>query len=112
MRKKIVYIGLSADSVHHGHINLIEKARNYGNIIIGLLTDKALMNYKGLPLLNYEQRKKIISNLKGVHKVVPQNQWDYSTNLNKIKPDYMIHGDDWISGPQLFLRNKAINSLS
>ena len=111
MRKKIVYIGLSADSVHHGHINLIEKARNYGNIIIGLLTDKALMNYKGLPLLNYEQRKKIISNLKGVHKVVPQNQWDYSTNLNKIKPDYMIHGDDWISGPQLFLRNKAIKTL-
>ena len=66
MKKKTVYIGLSADSIHHGHINLIEKARNYGNVIIGLLTDKALINYKGLPLLSYEQRKKIVINLKGV----------------------------------------------
>ena len=111
MRKKIVYIGLSADSVHHGHINLIEKARNYGSVVIGLLTDKALIDYKGLPLLSYEQRKKIVSNLKGVYKVVPQKEWDYSINLKKIKPNFMIHGDDWLSGPQLFLRNKAISTL-
>ena len=110
MRKKIVYIGLSADSVHHGHINLIEKARNYGSVVIGLLTDKALIDYKGLPLLSYEQRKKIVSNLKGVYKVVPQKEWDYSINLKKIKPNFMIHGDDWLSGPQLFLRNKAIST--
>ncbi len=112
MRKKIVYIGLSADSVHHGHINLIEKARDYGQVIIGLLTDRALINYKGLPLLNYEQRKKIVSNLKGVYKVIPQSQWDYSINLKKIKPDFMVHGDDWLSGPQLFLRKRAISTLN
>jgi len=111
MRKKIVYIGLSADSVHHGHINLIEKARNFGNVVIGLLTDKALIDYKGLPLLSYEQRKKIVSNLKGVYKVIPQKEWDYSINLKKIRPDFMVHGDDWLSGPQLFLRNKAIATL-
>tara|TARA_B100001250_G_scaffold401979_1_gene414513 strand:- start:1171 stop:2475 length:1305 start_codon:yes stop_codon:yes gene_type:complete len=111
MKKKTVYIGLSADSIHHGHINLIEKARNYGNVIIGLLTDKALINYKGLPLLSYEQRKKIVINLKGVFKVIPQDQWDYSINLKKVKPNYMVHGDDWLSGPQLHLRNKALSTL-
>ena len=111
MSDKKIYIGLTADSLHHGHINLIERARKYGKIIVGLLTDRALTNHKRLPLLSFEQRKKIIENLQGVFKVVPQEQWDYSENLKKIKPHYMIHGDDWTSGPQLNLRKSAIKAL-
>jgi len=111
MKIKKIYIGLTADSLHHGHINLIEKARKYGQIIVGLLTDKAVANYKRLPLLSFDQRKRVIENLHGVFKVVPQNEWDYSINLKKIKPDYMIHGDDWNSGPQLNLRKNAIKVL-
>ena len=111
MNNKKVYIGLSADTIHHGHINLIEHARKYGKIIVGLLTDRALTNHKRLPLLNYEQRKKIVSNLIGVYKVVPQDEWDYSENLKKIKPDFMVHGDDWLSGPQLNLRKNAVKAL-
>jgi phosphoenolpyruvate phosphomutase len=111
MSDKKIYLGLTADSLHHGHINLLEKARKYGKIIVGLLTDKALANYKRLPLLSFEQRKQIIENFQGVYKVIPQDEWDYSVNLKKIKPDYMIHGDDWISGPQLNLRKNAIKVL-
>ena len=111
MNNKKVYIGLTADALHHGHINLIEKARKYGKIIIGLLTDEAVANHKRLPILNYEQRKKIIENIQGVSKVVPQNEWDYSINIKKYKPEYMMHGDDWTRGPQLNLRKNAISAL-
>jgi len=111
MKEKTVYIGLSAESIHHGHINLIEIGRKYGRIIVGLLTDRALANHKSLPLLTYEQRKKIVINLQGVSGVTPQEEWDYSTNLKKIKPNYMVHGDDWISGSQLNLRKNAIKTL-
>ncbi len=110
-KKKLVYIGLTADTIHHGHINLIESAREYGNIIVGLLTDKAVKDYKRMPLLTFDQRKKILINIKGVSKVVKQNDWDYAINIRKYKPDYMVHGSDWISGPQLKLRQNAIREL-
>ena len=111
MGKKLVYIGLTADTIHHGHINLIEKGRDYGEIIVGLLTDKAVSDYKRIPLLNFEQRKKILINIKGVKKVVPQDNWDYSINIKKYKPNYMLHGTDWASGPQLKLRKNVIKEL-
>ena len=95
MLKNVIYLGLTVDSLHHGHINLIEIARKYGKILIGLMTDSAVANHKRLPLLNYSQRKKIIENISGIYKVVPQHEWDYSVNLKKYKPQYIIHGDDW-----------------
>ena len=66
MSNKKVYFGLGADILHHGHINLIENARRYGTIIVGLITDEAIASHKRLPILNYEQRKKIIENIRGV----------------------------------------------
>ena len=110
-KQKTIYIGLSADSIHHGHMRLLEEARKYGDIIIGLLTDKAISNYKRLPLLNYEQRKKIIQNFKGVKKIIPQTVRDYSLNLQTIKPDYMIHGDDWQMGYLKEIRKNCIKVL-
>jgi phosphoenolpyruvate phosphomutase len=106
-----VYIGMSVDVLHHGHINIIQHARNYGDIIVGLLVDKALADHKRLPILNYENRKKIIENIVGVTEVVPQNEWDYSPNISKYQPDFMIHGDDWLEGPLAPYRTKAINAL-
>ena len=91
----IVYVSLSLDIIHHGHMNLLENARKYGDIIVGLLTDKAIANNKRLPLLRYSEREKIAKNLVGVKSVVPQEEWDYSINIRKIKPDYFVHGDDW-----------------
>ena len=108
----IAYIGMSIDILHHGHINIIEKARSYGEVMIGLLTDKAIADHKRLPYLNYEQRKKIIENISGVKKVVPQNEWDYSINILKYKPEIMVHGDDWLEGPLKPHRELAIKALN
>jgi len=111
MLKNVIYLGLTVDSLHHGHINLIEIARKYGKILIGLMTDSAVANHKRLPLLNYSQRKKIIENISGIYKVVPQHEWDYSVNLKKYKPQYIIHGDDWAQGPLLDVRRNTIKAL-
>lgn len=111
MKKKIVYIALSVDFIHHGHINLIQKAKEYGNIILGLLTDKAISSQKELPYLNYHQRLKIVKNLNGIDKVIPQYEWDYSTNILKIKPDYFVHGDDWNFNGEISLKKNAIKAL-
>jgi phosphoenolpyruvate mutase len=106
-----VYIGMSLDIIHHGHINLIEKARLYGDIIIGLLTDAAIADHKRLPFLTYEQRKRVAENINGVIDVVPQDEWDYTKNILKLKPDFMMHGDDWNEGPSVRYRDQAIKAL-
>lgn len=111
MKNKIVYIALSVDVLHHGHINLINHAKKYGKVIAGLLTDSAISIKKRLPLLNYSQRKKILENISGISKVIPQNEWEYSKNILRIKPDYMIHGDDWIHGSDKDLRSSTIKAL-
>ena len=111
MIRKKVYIALSADSIHHAHINLIKKGLEYGEITIGLLTDKAIASRKRIPLLSFSERKLILNNIKGVSNVIPQNEWDYSINILKLKPDFMIHGDDWTKGPELNLRSRAIKAL-
>jgi len=111
-KRKKVYIGLTADILHHGHMNLLEEARKYGDIIIGLFTDSAIAKHKRLPYLNYKQREKILKNFRGVIKVVPQNEWDYSSNINKIRPDYMVHGDDWKVGLDSLIRRNVIKTLS
>ncbi len=110
-KNKTVYIGLTAGTIHHGHIKLIEVARSYGDIIIGLITDNAIAEYKRIPLLSFEQRKKILVNFKGVKKVVVQKQWDYSQNIKKLKPNFMIHGDDWKKGHMSVIRKKSITAL-
>ena len=107
-----VYVGMSADLIHPGHINIIKEATKRGEVTVGLLTDKAIASYKRLPFLTYEQRKCVIENIKGVHTVVPQLTLDYSSNLLEIKPDYVVHGDDWSSGVQAGTRQKVIDILN
>ena len=110
-KEKKVYIGLSADLVHKGHINIISEGCKLGKVTIGLLTDEAIASYKRLPLINYEERKTIVENLKGVHKVISQNTLDYIPNLKKIKPDFVVHGDDWKTGVQKEVRQRVIDIL-
>ncbi|MCL2805229.1 MAG: phosphoenolpyruvate mutase [Treponema sp.] len=95
---KTIYLGLSGDIIHPGIINIIKEASKYGNVLVGLLTDTAIAPYKRLPYLNFQQRLEVVENIKGVHKVVPQQEWSYIPNLKKYKPDAIIHGDDWTSG--------------
>lgn len=109
---KKVYIGMSADLIHPGHMNILKEAAKYGEVIVGLLTDKAIASYKRLPALTYDQRKEIISNIKHVFTVVPQDTLDYTKNLKTYKPDYVVHGDDWKQGIQKEVRQKVIDTLS
>ena len=107
----LVYIGLSADILHKGHINIIKLASTYGKVIVGLLTDSAIASYKKFPYLSYEQRYSVMKNMKYVHDVIPQNTLDYTANLNLIKPRYVVHGDDWKRGVQKKTRQKVIDTL-
>ena len=110
-KNKIVYIGLSADILHRGHINIIKTAKKYGEVIVGLLTDQAIATYKNLPYLSYKQREMVLKNIKFIKKVIPQKTLDYSYNLNLIRPDFVVHGDDWKSGVQKSTRLKVIKTL-
>lgn len=103
---------MSADMIHPGHINIIETAREYGDVTVGLLTDKAIASYKRLPSLNFEQRKAVIQSLKGVSQVIAQETLDYVPNLRKIRPDFVVHGDDWKTGPQQKTRQDVIDALN
>lgn len=108
---KKVYVGMSADLIHPGHLNILNEARKLGTVTVGLLTDRAIASYKRLPYLNYEQRKIIIENIKGVESVVPQETLDYVPNLKKIRPDFVVHGDDWKTGVQSKTRQDVIDAL-
>ena len=107
-----VYVGMSADMIHHGHINIINEAAKYGDVTVGLLTDKAIASYKRLPYLTYEERKAVVIGLKGVSKIVRQETLDYRPNLEALKPDIVVHGDDWKSGVQSKVREQVIETLA
>jgi phosphoenolpyruvate phosphomutase len=108
---KKVYVGMSADLIHPGHLNIINEAAKLGELIIGLLTDKAIASYKRLPYLEYDQRRIILENIKGVSQVIPQETLDYRPNLKQVKPDFVVHGDDWKEGVQRETRQQVIDTL-
>lgn len=110
--RKSVYVGMSADLVHPGHLNIIKKAREIGDVTVGLLTDKAIASYKRVPFMSFEQRKEVIENIKGVNRVVPQETLDYVNNLELYKPDYVVHGDDWRDGVQQKIRKRVVDTLA
>ena len=99
-KKKIVYVGLSADILHEGHINILKKAYELGEVTVGLLTDQAIASYKKIPHLSYKQREIVLKNMKFVKKVIPQSTLDYRPNLKLLRPHYVVHGDDWKKGIQ------------
>ena len=109
--KKTVYLGMIGDIMHPGLINIINEGAKYGNVMIGLFTDKAIATHKRLPYLTYEQRKNVIENIKGVSSIVPQDEWSYVPNLLKYKPDYIIHGDDWLEGPDKYIRDEVFKTM-
>ena len=111
MKKKTAYVGIAGDILHEGHINILKKASKYGEVIVGLLTDKAIASYKRIPFLNYKNRELILKNLRFVNKVIPQNTLDYTENLKKIMPDFVVHGSDWKIGVQKKTRDKVIKIL-
>lgn len=102
---------MSADLVHPGHINIIKRAAELGDVTIGLLTDSAIASYKRLPHMTYEQRREVVASLKGVVAVIPQETLDYVPNLRRLRPDFVVHGDDWKAGVQTKTRERVIEAL-
>lgn len=109
---KSVYIALASDVLHKGHVNIINEGAKRGEVTIGLLTDEAIATYKRLPILDWESRKAVVESLGNVSKVVPQASLSYAENLRELKPDYVVHGDDWRSGFQSMVRDEVISILA
>ena len=108
---KKVYVAMSVDLIHEGHINIIKESAKLGEVTIGLLTDNAVASFKRLPFMPYENRKIIIKEIKGVKEVIPQTTHSYVDNLLLLKPDFVVHGDDWKTGSQANVRKDVINTL-
>jgi phosphoenolpyruvate phosphomutase len=108
---KTVYLGMIGDIMHQGLINIITEGAKYGDVMIGLFTDKAIATHRRLPYMTYEQRKNVVEHIQGVASVVPQDDWSYVPNLRQYKPDYIIHGDDWKEGSEQELRAEVFGVM-
>ncbi len=111
IESRTVYMSFSTDMIHGGHIAIIKKAKRLGKLIIGVLTDEAISTYKRYPMLPENERKLMFQNISGVHKVVYQKTLSYKENLEKYKPDIVVHGDDWKNGVQKPVRDEVIEIL-
>lgn len=109
--RPLVYVGMSADLIHPGHLNVLAAARSLGEVVVGLLTDAAIASYKRIPYMTFEQRRVVVENLVGVSRVVPQETLDYVPNLRLLRPDVVVHGDDWRSGVQRSTRERVVDAL-
>ena len=110
-RNKTVYVGMCADLLHEGHLNILKTAFELGTVTVGLLTDEAIASYKRVPAQNFKARAALVGSLKFVSKVVAQDSLSYVDNLRRLKPDFVVHGDDWKTGVQQRVRREVICSL-
>ena len=110
--QRLVYVGMAADILHHGHVNIIQTAAAYGRVVVGLLTDEAIQSYKRTPTVTWADRKRLVAQIKGVDLVLPQTTLDYGPNLRLLRPDVVVHGDDWKGGPQAKTRMQVIECLT
>ncbi len=111
-KEKVVYMCFSTDIIHDGHITIIDRAAKLGRVVIGVLSDEAVTSYKRYPIQQYEERVNIIRHISGVSEVIEQKELSYAENLRRVKPDYVVHGDDWKYGFQQPIRQEVIDILS
>ena len=113
MTDKVVYVGIVGDILHAGHINVLSKARELGRVVVGVLTDEAVADYKRVPFIEFADRVRVVENIAGIERVVPQRSLSYAENLRALKPCYVVHGDDWRYGDQaLAARREVIETLA
>ncbi len=113
LKRPYVFVPMCLDYFHHGHVNILNKAGKYGNIIIGLVTDKGIASYKkNKPINSFILRKRIALMLKNVKRIIPLKDPNSIILLsNKYKFEYVVHGDDWKKGPQAESRKKLIHIM-
>ena len=112
MNKEIVFVPMACDLIHEGHINILKNASKFGKVVVGLLTDEAISVYKQLPLLNYNRRAKIIKAIRYVDSVIKTTDWDYNESLEKLKPKFVVHGDDWKNNNQKSKRENVLKQIN
>lgn len=112
LSERTVYMCFSTEYIHSGHIAIINRARRLGRLIIGVLSDEAVASFKRFPLIPYEERESVIENIYGVERVVEQKTLSYADNLRLLKPNFVVHGNDWINGFQKPIREEVLQVLS
>ena len=103
-KRKTAYTCFCTDVIHEGHLNIIREAKKYGRVIVGALSDRALIRYNKFPTVSQEERVKLYRSLDGVDEVVVQDDMRYDDVITLIQPDYVLHGDNWMTGPESTLR--------
>lgn len=112
LSEQTVYMCFSTDVIHSGHIAIIQKARRLGKLVVGVLSDEAIVSYKRFPLLPYAERKAMFESINGVFEVVEQRTLSYRENILKFRPAFVVHGDDWVNGFQRPIRDEVVSVLS
>ena len=108
---KKVYTCFCTDVIHEEHLNIIKNAQQYGDVIIGVLSDEAMVKFNRFPTISFEERIQMVKDIEGVSRVVIQNEIMYNTVISEIQPDYVIHGDNWTSGPMKAIRDNVVALL-
>lgn len=109
---KTVYACFSTDVIHEGHLNIVREAGKLGDqVIAGVLGDEAMIRYNRFPTVSFEERKQMLEKIPGIDRVVVQKDIMYEEILNEIRPDYVIHGDNWVKGPMNAIRQNVIENL-
>lgn len=108
----VVYTALGTDVIHEGHLNILKHAQEYGTVIVGALSDKALIRYSRFPTVSQEERVKLYESLEGVSCVIIQDDYLYDDVIATLKPDYVVHGDNWQNGPERAIRNNIEGLLT
>jgi phosphoenolpyruvate phosphomutase len=111
-KKMIAYVGMSADIIHPGHLNILTEAAKLGEVVVGLLTDEAIASYKRVPFMTFQERRQVVEAIGMVSRVIPQTTLDYTDNLLALRPDFVVHGDDWREGVQQRTRQLVIDTLA
>ena len=110
--KKTVFMSIGADVIHGGHMEIIRRAAELGELTVGVLTDEVVAGYKRFPVLTCAERMKVVAGLKGVAHVIEQDAIGYAAPLRALKPDYVVHGDDWREGFQKPVREECLRLLA
>lgn len=108
---KTVYTCFCTDVIHEGHLNIIQQAQKYGRVVVGILSDEAMIKYNRFPTISFEERLELAKNIPGVDEVIVQDTVLYDNVIDQLRPDYVIHGDNWLSGPMKAIRDRVEKKL-
>ncbi len=109
---KTVYTCFCTDVIHEGHLNILSEAKKYGRVVVGILSDSAMIRFNRFPTIDFEKRISIVEELGIADEIVIQDDIMYDKIIEKVRPDYVVHGDNWKSGPMKAIRDNAEKILS